>query len=85
MDGGLGRDLVGRPGRRALSAPSQDATEIRDALGAGAIRRVLVIRAARVGDTLHVRPALELLRQALPDAELVFLASDYALPAARGL
>jgi ADP-heptose:LPS heptosyltransferase len=43
-----------------------------------------VIRAARVGDTLHVRPALELLRRALPTAELVFLCSDYARAAARG-
>ncbi|MGE0713559.1 MAG: glycosyltransferase family 9 protein [Planctomycetota bacterium] len=46
---------------------------------------VLALRAARVGDTLHVRPALELLRRALPDARLVLVCSDYAAAAARGL
>ena len=50
----------------------------------GELRRVLCLRAARVGDTLHVRPALELLRQALPEAELTWLCSEYAAPAARG-
>ena len=39
---------------------------------------------ARVGDTLHVRPALELLRDALPDATLVFLCSEYAESVAQG-
>lgn len=44
-----------------------------------------MVRAARVGDTLHVRPALELLRAALPAARLTFLCSSYAHVVARGL
>ena len=46
---------------------------------------MLALRAARVGDTLHVRPAVELLRRALPEAELTFLCSRYAAAAGRGL
>ncbi|MDC3378719.1 glycosyltransferase family 9 protein [Planctomycetota bacterium] len=77
MDGAVaGR----KPGRTAGGA----LTPARAAIEQGEVRRVLVIRAARVGDTLHVRPALELLRSALPEAQLTFLCSDYAAAAARG-
>ena len=51
----------------------------------GAGRSVLILRAARVGDTLHVRPAIELVRRALPAARLTFLCSSYAAPVASGL
>lgn len=44
-----------------------------------------MIRAARIGDTLHVRPALELLRRALPEARLTFLCSSYAEVVSQGL
>jgi len=44
-----------------------------------------VLRAARIGDTLHVRPALELLRRALPEAHLTFLCSSYAEVVSQGL
>lgn len=57
---------------------------IRTAIARGEVRRVVAARVARVGDTLHVRPALELLARALPDARVTFLASTYALAAARG-
>jgi ADP-heptose:LPS heptosyltransferase len=57
---------------------------VRAAIGAGEVRRVVVARVARVGDTLHVRPALDLLAAALPGARVTFLASEYALAAARG-
>lgn len=67
-----------------MDAPSEDPAEIRAALERGAIARVLILRAARVGDTLHVRPALALLRRALPTAHLVFVCSEYAAAAARG-
>ncbi len=65
-------------------APVEDPAAIRSALAAGEIKRILVARMARVGDTLHVRPALELLRSALPDAVVVFLCSEYAQAVARG-
>lgn len=61
-----------------------DPERIREALARGEVRRVLAIRVGRVGDTLHVRPALELLRAALPEATLVWLCSHYARAAARG-
>ncbi|MCO5166889.1 MAG: hypothetical protein M9894_11045 [Planctomycetes bacterium] len=67
-----------------MSRPSEDVAELRAALGRGEVRRVVAARVARVGDTLHVRPALELLRAALPAAHVTFLVSDYARPAARG-
>lgn len=59
---------------------SDDPAPIRAALAAGQVRRVLAVRVARVGDTLAVLPALELLRAALPAAELVLLCSSYAAP-----
>ena len=58
--------------------PKTDPAAIRAGLAAGSIRRVLAVRVARVGDTLHVRPALELLRAALPEAFVAFLCSDQA-------
>lgn len=64
--------------------PSEDPAAIREALARGEVRRVVAARVARVGDTLHVRPALELLAAALPAVRVTLLASDYALPAARG-
>jgi ADP-heptose:LPS heptosyltransferase len=67
-----------------VTAPLEDTTAIRAALEAGTIRRLVVARMARIGDTLHVRPALELLRAALPDAFVVFLCSEYSHAVARG-
>lgn len=64
--------------------PDGDTTSLRAALAAGEVRRIVAARVARVGDTLHVRPALELLAAALPVARVTFLASDYARAAARG-
>lgn len=69
---------------QAATARLDELASLRAALTAGEVRRVIATRVARVGDTLHVRPALELLAAALPAARVTFLASDYAAPAARG-
>ena len=68
-----------------MSRPREEAAAIRAALAAGEVRRLLAVRVARVGDTLAVLPALELLRAALPGAERVLLCSAYAAPLVRDL
>lgn len=66
-----------------MPPPETDPARIRAALARGEVRRVLAVRAARLGDTLHVLPALALLRGALPEAELTFLCAATARPVAR--
>lgn len=63
----------------------EEPAAIRTAIERGEVRRVLAVRVARLGDTLAVLPALELLRAALPAAEVALLASAYAAPLLRGL
>ena len=50
-------------------------------LGSPGIDELKWLKPVYPGDTLHVRPAVELLRAALPEAELVWLCSRYALEA----
>lgn len=58
---------------------------IRDAIARGEVRRVVVARVARLGDTLHARPTVELVAAGLPGARLRFLVSAPTAAAARGL
>lgn len=62
-----------------------DPRAIRDAIARGEVRRVVVARVARLGDTLHARPTVELVAAALPAAQLRFLVSAPTAAAARGL
>jgi ADP-heptose:LPS heptosyltransferase len=61
-----------------------DPEAVRTAIAGGWVKSVLALRVARVGDTLHVLPALELLRGALPEARITFVCSDYAAAVGRG-
>jgi ADP-heptose:LPS heptosyltransferase len=64
-----------------MSAPAKPASapSPREALIAavrgGAIRRVLAVRFARLGDIVFTLPALEVLREGLPDARIDYLTS----------
>jgi ADP-heptose:LPS heptosyltransferase len=55
-----------------------DTEEIRSALRAGRIRRILLFRAARIGDLLFVTPSIRLLREQLPGVSLAFLTNGYS-------
>ena len=46
--------------------------------------RVLLVKTHALGDILMVTPAIRLLRRRLPEAELIFLTGDAALPLIRG-
>lgn len=62
-----------------------DPGAIKDAIARGEVRRVVVARVARLGDTLHARPTVELVAAALPGAALTFVVSAPTAAAARGL
>lgn len=56
------------------SAPAQTPREtLIAAVQAGAIERVLAVRFARLGDIVFTLPALEVLREGLPDARIDYL------------
>jgi ADP-heptose:LPS heptosyltransferase len=67
---------VTRPAPVAVAGPLPDAGPLEGA------RRVLVLRLDNLGDVLMTGPALRALRAALPDAELVLLASPGGVAAA---
>lgn len=47
--------------------------------------RIVVLRADHLGDVLLSRPAIELLRQSCPEAEITVVAGPWAAPALQGL
>ena len=60
------------------SCVTTNATAIRSALAAGDIRRVLAIRASRLGDLLMTTPALHGFAQTWPYCEIDFLTNRYS-------
>lgn len=63
---------------RVTQPISTDPTTIRKALEDGRIRRVLAVRASRLGDLLMTTPALHAFHERFPEAEIHFLTNDYS-------
>lgn len=58
--------------------PITDPEQIRGALEEGRIRRVLAVRASRLGDLLMATPALHAFHERNPAAEITFLTNEYS-------
>jgi lipopolysaccharide heptosyltransferase II len=59
-------------------SPITDPQLIREALEAGQIRRVLAVRASRLGDLLMATPGLHAFHERYPEAEITFLTNEYS-------
>ncbi len=57
---------------------STDPIAIRKALESGTIRRVLAVRASRLGDLLMTLPALHAFHERYPEVTISFLTNDYS-------
>jgi GT2 family glycosyltransferase/ADP-heptose:LPS heptosyltransferase len=72
--------MLSRSGRRQASTPKVLAQP-----GPWRSPRVLIMRPDHLGDVLLARPAIDLVRRSLPDAELTVLAGPWGVPSLRGV